>query len=252
MINRKRTGFTLIELLVVIAIIALLVSILVPSLSGVRALTQRVVCQTQLKQYSIAMTGYQMDYGCYPAFMSGPKASDPTFWFEKEMLGGYLGEDVGHIEYYPAGQNWRVVSAPPRGTRFRCPAKAVQFYPGDDNTFSWIGLNLKMATDTFWKYHPSPGGQPAGLGFGWRGPKPEEITTSLESLVFFDDTAGSGFWYISEYESGGPRDPWYYADDRHMKGANYLFADGSMRWILEDDIYDLNVAGDVSAKAFLP
>ena len=46
---RKRNGFTLIELLVVIAIIALLLSIIVPSLRMARELAQRTICATHLK-----------------------------------------------------------------------------------------------------------------------------------------------------------------------------------------------------------
>lgn len=67
-INCKRKGFTLIELLVVIAIIALLVSILIPSLQRVRRHTMNVVCQSQLKQWGYFFSMYTRDNkGTFPS-----------------------------------------------------------------------------------------------------------------------------------------------------------------------------------------
>jgi len=54
--NKK--GFTLIELLVVIAIIALLLAILIPTLSIVKEKARRVVDMTNLRQTSLGLTVY--------------------------------------------------------------------------------------------------------------------------------------------------------------------------------------------------
>jgi len=58
----KRHGFTLIELLVVIAIIALLMAILLPSLSRAREQARGVVCLSHLKQWSLCLSMYTGDY----------------------------------------------------------------------------------------------------------------------------------------------------------------------------------------------
>jgi prepilin-type N-terminal cleavage/methylation domain-containing protein len=58
---RKRKGFTLIELLVVIAIIALLLSILMPSLNRVKKQAKSVACRGQLKQWALIFAIYTND-----------------------------------------------------------------------------------------------------------------------------------------------------------------------------------------------
>ncbi len=51
-------GFTLVELLVVIAIIALLLSVLLPSLRKAKQLAQRVLCMSNQKQFGLAHIMY--------------------------------------------------------------------------------------------------------------------------------------------------------------------------------------------------
>jgi len=58
----NRSGFTLIEILVVVAIIALLISILLPSLRAAREQGRGLVCGTQLNQIYKAVFSYTRDF----------------------------------------------------------------------------------------------------------------------------------------------------------------------------------------------
>src|SRR5438046_1740734 len=66
-VSRPSPGFTLIEILVVVAIIALLISILLPSLSKAREQARALVCKTRLTQLYRGHVFYAADNkGLFP------------------------------------------------------------------------------------------------------------------------------------------------------------------------------------------
>jgi prepilin-type N-terminal cleavage/methylation domain-containing protein len=73
-IMRRCRGFTLVELLVVIAIIALLVSILLPSLQKARELTKRTICLSNLNGAGKAMGLYLNAYNDKYPYVKHPAA----------------------------------------------------------------------------------------------------------------------------------------------------------------------------------
>ncbi len=87
---KKNKAFTLVELLVVISIIALLLSILMPTLGKARQQAQMIVCQTNLKQWGSMFALYANDN-------NGKNHSPWPIQAEVEANGGqWLG--LGHLK----------------------------------------------------------------------------------------------------------------------------------------------------------
>ena len=92
----KIRAFTLIELLVVVAIIALLISILLPSLSRARESAKAVVCMSGTRQVLLSLRMYQDDYnGSLPGNLWSEAAwyvTKKDLWFYK-LVPMYLGNE---------------------------------------------------------------------------------------------------------------------------------------------------------------
>src|SRR6185437_3948089 len=111
-----RRGFTLIELLVVIAIIAILASLLLPTLAKAKARTRTVVCQNNLKQWAYAMQMYVTDNDDYlPPEGTGTSLNQQTGWYVA------LPHEIGLASYF--AMPWHTNAAAPVGnTIWICPA----------------------------------------------------------------------------------------------------------------------------------
>ena len=88
----RKTGFTLVELLVVIAVIAILASLLLPSLARAREMAKVSSCKNNLKQFGLITANYVDEnggwlFGYYPG---------GRLWTRKDYSelhrGGYLHE----------------------------------------------------------------------------------------------------------------------------------------------------------------
>jgi prepilin-type N-terminal cleavage/methylation domain-containing protein len=159
-------GFTLIELLVVIAIIALLVSILLPSLAMARQLARITTAHAELRGITLAMTLYRQenDQQIPPVRMS---CSSGLAYELPLELAGHLprgtksGVDIAKM-VDPFGRTYR----------YRAPGPGIlnEYTLVPDGATLWVPDRLASQTPCPGRYHNDPAESPVRYAVWSYGP----------------------------------------------------------------------------------
>ncbi|BDI30510.1 hypothetical protein CCAX7_25610 [Capsulimonas corticalis] len=231
----KRIGFTLIELLVVIAIIAILAAILFPVFAKAREKARQVSCASNEKQIGLAFMQYTQDadellpsgiasngrgwaYQLYPYVKSDAVFTCPDDPTAGPHVSYGMSQDFNYTTYDPplyAGTNHTTSLS-----QFNSPSKTVMFFE-----VSQVG---QAASDPSSTFQPSPTGNGGGFDF-------DGTPYLLYNGVYDTGVMGSIATpanYNKIYTGSASTDYVYKAlTGRHTDGANWLYADGHVKWL---------------------
>ncbi len=246
----RKKGFTLIELLVVISIIALLLAILMPALNRAREIARNTVCQSNLRQWTIAMGAYTADSDSriWQGWTASAEYLPDNFWMR--AMGRYTGE-VDEIRACPTATDpianlvrdeergiWTHDGEPGRGFGNRPFAAWVGHGAWGSYGFNaWLEDRPDLGGGTgpdgrdvanFWRRADVRGGDriPLVTESYWVGGTPKDDDSPPPTRDFHpgNDVTTSG-----QNSTGGEGHMVRFVQDRHNGSQNMAFLDLSVR-----------------------
>lgn len=229
--SNRPGGFTIVELLVVIAILVVLAGLITTVIKLAREDGRKVTCLNNERQLGIAMV----------AFASKPQNSLRYPQMAWTMNEGYWVEQIQ--PYY--NQNWEITYCPSDGKPFPMSNAAGQGMRITDPSAPWFDPEGQyLPNQAAWNnIQLSYRGCCDGYASGGYGPKLHDYKIPSRNLLL-DEAWDNTRWGARQCSrapdiwNGYPTDiDWDYnwgGLTRHSGGANWLFLDGSVRWI---DVY---------------
>jgi prepilin-type N-terminal cleavage/methylation domain-containing protein len=134
---RTPRAFTLVELLVVIGIVALLIAILLPSLSKARESANRTACMSNVRQIVTAFVMYTADNkGSLPWTALGTQWDEDWIWWDKAHIGEIKQHGIGPYLNLEADAKVMYCPADQREFRLRRPTDPYPFSYSLNNIFT--------------------------------------------------------------------------------------------------------------------